>query len=488
MVDSLDTNKFDVTIVSPRNYFLFYPELANAAVGTVDFESVVEPIRLHRSRHQHSFTYLEATCEDIDVPNKKIVCKPLSQPEFEVPFDHLVIAVGTHNNTHHIPGVRENTFFLTSLKDAQKLRNEIIGTLEAVTFESVSEEERRRRLHFVVVGGGPVARETAARLYDFLTEKTKLVYPTLEQYMKVSIVKVDDYVHNYYDHIIAKNVAKKTKRPGMQMYKDKILDISENALTLYSEDRSTVRMPFGTCIWATGRTSTPFVRKIAAKFPENQNSSLALVVDAKLRVLGSENIYAVGDCATIDQQTLVEKWESLFEQSDLNKDGVIDKQEFKGLCETLGTKYPALLELKNFADEIFVKYDKDGDAALGVTEFKNILEKFNNKLTRFPSTASTAVQQGNFLGDFFNKGQHTKPDEEVTAAFRYKHFGGYEYIGAEKGLKARGSKGGAIMGSPGAWWMWKNVYWSTIVGVPMSMRLYTSKLYSHLFGRPTTRI
>jgi NADH dehydrogenase FAD-containing subunit len=41
----IDTSMYDVTVVSPRNYFLFTPMLAGSSVGTVEFRSITEPIR-----------------------------------------------------------------------------------------------------------------------------------------------------------------------------------------------------------------------------------------------------------------------------------------------------------------------------------------------------------------------------------------------------------------------------------------------------------
>lgn len=41
----IDTNTFDVTVISPRNFFLFTPMLAGASVGTVEFRSITENIR-----------------------------------------------------------------------------------------------------------------------------------------------------------------------------------------------------------------------------------------------------------------------------------------------------------------------------------------------------------------------------------------------------------------------------------------------------------
>lgn len=41
----IDTDLCDVTVVSPRNYFVFTPMLAGASVGTVEYRSITEPIR-----------------------------------------------------------------------------------------------------------------------------------------------------------------------------------------------------------------------------------------------------------------------------------------------------------------------------------------------------------------------------------------------------------------------------------------------------------
>lgn len=41
----IDNTKFDVTVISPRNHFLFTPMLAGASVGTVEYRSITESIR-----------------------------------------------------------------------------------------------------------------------------------------------------------------------------------------------------------------------------------------------------------------------------------------------------------------------------------------------------------------------------------------------------------------------------------------------------------
>lgn len=44
-LQNIDNNRYDVTVISPRNFFVFTPMLAGASVGTVDVRSITQPIR-----------------------------------------------------------------------------------------------------------------------------------------------------------------------------------------------------------------------------------------------------------------------------------------------------------------------------------------------------------------------------------------------------------------------------------------------------------
>lgn len=45
LLQGIDNRRYDVTVISPRNYFLFTPMLAGASVGTVNVRSITQPIR-----------------------------------------------------------------------------------------------------------------------------------------------------------------------------------------------------------------------------------------------------------------------------------------------------------------------------------------------------------------------------------------------------------------------------------------------------------
>lgn len=100
MLRKLHTDEFNVTVVSPRNYFLFTPLLPSTTVGTLEVRSIMEPVRhyVRRSDAEHA-TFVESECVSIDPVKKTVHCKDNSAvvgqvSEFDVPYDHLVVAVG----------------------------------------------------------------------------------------------------------------------------------------------------------------------------------------------------------------------------------------------------------------------------------------------------------------------------------------------------------------------------------------------------------
>ena len=55
LATDVDKNKYDVTVLSPRNHFLFTPLLPSTSVGTLEFRCVQEPVRtIKGERINHS--------------------------------------------------------------------------------------------------------------------------------------------------------------------------------------------------------------------------------------------------------------------------------------------------------------------------------------------------------------------------------------------------------------------------------------------------
>ncbi len=192
-LNHLNPGQFEITVVSPRNYFLFTPMLPSVTVGTVNSRSVVEPVRKLILKHHNNqnVKFFEAECMSVDADNKTICCRDESGIQgsvssFKLDYDILITAIGANNNTFNTPGVSENCYFLKEMKDAEIVRHTIVDLIESACYPGQPKEERKRLLHFVVVGGGPTGVEFASELRDFLREDIPNIYPCVKDDFKVT--------------------------------------------------------------------------------------------------------------------------------------------------------------------------------------------------------------------------------------------------------------------------------------------------------------
>lgn len=151
--------RYDIVLVSPRNYFLYTPLLPAVATGTMEERSIVEPIR---STITGKGRFFEAFCESVDPHGRTITAcfpKDAGFPEacFRMQYDHLVVSVGSVNNTFGVTGVREHCFFFKGVRDAVKLRRQVSECFERAALPYTSPEVRRAWTRWPSVAAGAAA-------------------------------------------------------------------------------------------------------------------------------------------------------------------------------------------------------------------------------------------------------------------------------------------------------------------------------------------
>src|SRR5215470_10267895 len=109
LLSRLPRGRFQTTLLTPRNYFLFTPLLPSALTGSVEFRSILEPAR----RRLRGVRVVEGAALGVDWQARQVACAGAVGGEpFSLPFDRLVIAVGAAVAEYGIPGVAEHTLKL----------------------------------------------------------------------------------------------------------------------------------------------------------------------------------------------------------------------------------------------------------------------------------------------------------------------------------------------------------------------------------------
>eukprot|EP00871_Galdieria_phlegrea_P005488 jgi/Galph1/5940/GphlegSOOS_G4612.1 len=300
LIKVIDTVRYDVKIVSPRNYFLFTPMLPSTAVGTVEFRSIVETFRTANPY----VDYFEAKCVDVDFDSQAILCEstiPGEPKTFEVSYDFLVVAVGASTNTFGTPGVQEHCYFLKEISDARGLRRSIVERFELASFPTVTQDEKSRLLCFVVVGGGPTGCEFAAELHDFLVQDLKRYYPKLFSDVKVILLQSGESILTQFDRTLQEKALENFRQSNIEVItKARVTEVTATHIKL----RDGKEIPYGLVVWAAGNGTQPLTKLLLSKIPEQKEARGRILVDPWLRVKGATNVFAVGDCAAMEPAPL----------------------------------------------------------------------------------------------------------------------------------------------------------------------------------------
>ncbi|KAI7836386.1 hypothetical protein COHA_009749 [Chlorella ohadii] len=542
-------DKYELVLVSPRNYFVYTPLLPAMCAGTVEERSIVEPVRAVLGGKGKFF---EAKCTDIMPEEKTIVacfpggCLVLSCskalfnlvlgshawkktivacfpedagfPEacFKIPYDYLVLGVGSINNTFNIQGVEENTMFFKTVEDAARLRLRISECFERAALPQTTPEERKKLLSFVIVGGGPTGVEVAAELHDLITEDLVKLYPDQIQDVSVRVIELMDHVLSMYDRAIGQYTAERFARSGIKLVlNSRVKAVQDGRVTVVDKEGSESEIPFGACVWATGVAMHPVVRILQEKLPAGtQTHFRSAVTDEHLRVRGSNGtIFALGDAATIEQAKAVEKATQLFDKhAQTHPDGRLTLPELQQLMEEASQEFPHLREHATFLDgklgmqrfgglafKAFQEANKDKasmyrevgivdpSSTLNHDQFVSLINAIDSGLRALPATAQVARQQGEYLAEALRlaDGQLGSLDE-LAPPFRYSHKGSMAYVGGDRAVMDV-PKVGPLMGIT-AGLVWRGFETWSQISFRNRILVANDWARTKVFGRDTSRV
>ncbi|TPX71216.1 hypothetical protein SpCBS45565_g01255 [Spizellomyces sp. 'palustris'] len=484
LLKDLEPNGYYTVVISPTNCmwmaplchsenvygshneldFLFTPLLPEATTGTVEARSLLESIRyICRGPRAH---FCEAEAYDVHLKEKVVEVVGEDGRHFLVPYDRLVVAVGAQNNTLGVPGVQEHTRFLKTIADARRLRAELMTNFELAALPTTSELERKRLLSFVIAGGGPTGVEYASELYDFLHEDLISYFPDiLEKDVSVTIIQSADHILNTFSMAISAIAEEKLRKHKINVITNaRVTEVDGAAITYRKKnvpkgEPNTFVLPFGICLWSTGIGMRDFTRRLVGKLQQQENTR-ALEVDSRLKLKGDPNIYAIGDCATIENPKMMEivKERSVRIAAGMDR---LTYQQFQSVIGSIVDQYPQTAVHLSKLRNLFDTYDIDKNNVLDLDEITKLLDDVDKKLTSLPATAQVARQQGAFLARKFNSLAFTPSDlrrvvEQALPPFHYKHLGNFSYIGEGTAVIDLGE--GRTGGGFGVFLLWRGAY------------------------------
>src|SRR5215831_6142832 len=279
-----------ITLVSETNALLFTPMLAEVAGSTLEPSHISTPLRTSLRRTE----FVRGRVTGIDLENRRVILGALTSEQtngqLEIPYDHLVLALGSVSNYLGMANVEKLAFNFKSLLDAIRIRNHVIEMFERADREPDA-SLRSPLLTFVIAGGGFAGVELAGALNDF-ARGILADYPNLRaQELRIILVHARERILPELSESLAEYARKSMAARGVVFKLNARLSDARPGVVVLNDGE----IPAETLVWTAGTSPNPLLRSL----PVNHDKRGGVVVDSTLAVPGHTGLWALGDCAAI---------------------------------------------------------------------------------------------------------------------------------------------------------------------------------------------
>lgn len=287
-----------LTLVSDTNALLFTPMLAEVAGSSLEATHITSPLRtsLRRTtviRNKVTEIDLQKRCVRLapDIPLASQSLLTDKAEGHEVPFDHLVLALGAVSNYLGLQNVKAEAFDFKTLGDAIRIRNHVIDLFERAEDEPPS-PARQAMLTFVVAGGGFAGAELAGALNDF-ARGMLAYYPSIspEEVRVILVHSRDRILPELSEELAAYALERMAARGVLFKLNTRVADARRGAVILNPHEEVHTE----TLVWTAGTAPNPLIQTL----PIERDKRGAVIVEKTLAVPDQAGVWAAGDCALV---------------------------------------------------------------------------------------------------------------------------------------------------------------------------------------------
>ena len=274
----------DITLVNRDNFVLLSPLLFEACSGVLELRHCAQPIRpcLRRVR------FVEGSVDHIDVERRVVAVIRADDAMAELPYDHVVVALGATSNLSMIRGSEHARTFKT-VADGLLLRNHLIEQLERASLEP-NPERRRQLLTLVIIGGGLVGSELLGEMTAFMSDELRY-YPQLRpDDLRFHLFEAGDRLLPESKAFLANYATKIFKSRGVHLHLSTAVELIQPSGLTWAEGE--IQAP--TIVLAAGIVPSA----VSAKTAVTRDRKGRIVTDATLRSVSDQHVWAIGDCAS----------------------------------------------------------------------------------------------------------------------------------------------------------------------------------------------
>jgi NADH dehydrogenase len=275
----------DVLLLDRRNHHVFSPLLYQVATAGLSPGDIASPIRWVL-RNQSNLNVWLADATAIDVPGRVV-----RLTDGEVPYDYLIVAAGSKPAYFGHDDWATHARGLKTMEDAIAMRQQVL-----VAFERAERERdraiQRRLLTFVVIGGGATGVELAGALAEISRHALAHDFRSIQpETARVILIEGGPEVLASYTPALSQFARRSLEQLGVSVWTGtRVTSIEAGVVRMGTET-----LEAATVLWAAGVVASPLGATLGA--PVDRMGRV--LVNPDLTVPGCENVYVVGDMASL---------------------------------------------------------------------------------------------------------------------------------------------------------------------------------------------
>jgi NADH dehydrogenase len=289
-------NKAEITLIDKTRTHVWKPLLHEIAAGSMNPDK--HELEYLAQAHWHHFFFRLGEMVGLNREKKEVYIGPNFDengvqviPPRAIPYDTLIIAVGSTTNDFGIKGAREFSIALDTQQQAERFHRRLHNAL--LRAQTQSQPVHAGQLEVVIVGAGATGVELAAELHNTTRELAAYGLDKIDpdKDISISLIEASDRVLPALPPNLSKAVDLELRKLRVHVYAgERVTEV--NSKGVYTHTGRFI--PSELVVWAAGIKAPDFLKTIDGL---ESNSINQLLVNTTLQTTQDDNVFAFGDCA-----------------------------------------------------------------------------------------------------------------------------------------------------------------------------------------------
>ncbi len=286
----------DITLVDQNATHLWKPLLHEVAAGRMDADA--HDLDYLAIAHWHHFRFKQGSVTRLDRARRELTLSEVRDdegaqmlPARVVPYDTLIICVGSISNDFQVPGVAENAAVLDTLHDAERFHRRLLAACARADARAAAGHPTG--VSIVIIGAGATGVELAAEIRHTTAAHAAygLEHLDARRDIRLTLVEAAPLILPHLSEHVAEAATELLRRLDVNVRTyERVTEVTkEGVITAAGEF-----FPGDLVVWAAGIKAPDWLASLDG-LEVNRNSQL--VVGPTLQTTRDPDVFAFGDCA-----------------------------------------------------------------------------------------------------------------------------------------------------------------------------------------------